>query len=136
MNKVRTDWRGEPVRLARVRAAFTRAAFAWMALCAAIVLPAAAATESYEVTVERNVAAKMRDGVTLRADIYRPKGEGKYPVLLVRTPYDKTNETNFGLKEAARVRVGIAQAARGRFTSQGQCTMFNNHSHAGSHTGH
>jgi uncharacterized protein len=52
----------------------------------------ARAAENYEVVVERNVAAKMRDGVTLRADIYRPKAEGKFPVLLVRTPYDKTNE--------------------------------------------
>src|SRR5260370_33912511 len=95
-----------------------------MAWWAAIVLPAAAATESYEVTVERNVAAKMRDGVTLRADIYRPKGEGKYPVLLVRTPYDKTNETNVGLKAAARGYVVIAQDVRGRFTSEGECDVF------------
>jgi len=55
--------------------------------------------ENHEVTVQRNEAAKMRDGVTLRADIYRPKAEGKFPVLLVRTPYDKRNETNFGLRE-------------------------------------
>jgi len=33
-----------------------------------------------KITVERNVAAKMRDGVTLRADVYRPKAEGKFPV--------------------------------------------------------
>ncbi len=51
-----------------------------MALCAAMVLPArAAAAEEHEIVVERNVAAKMRDGVTLRADVYRPKAEGKYP---------------------------------------------------------
>jgi len=50
--------------------------------------------------VERNVAAKMRDGVTLRADIYRPKAEGKFPVLLVRTPYDKTGSMGFGLRAA------------------------------------
>ena len=55
----------------------------------------------YEVTVERGVAAKMRDGVTLRADIYHPKAEGKFPVLLVRTPYDKTGNMNFGLRRAA-----------------------------------
>src|SRR6266571_3476475 len=61
-----------------------------------------AAAEKYEVTVERNVTAKMRDGVTLRADIYRPKADGKFPVLLVRTPYDKTGEINFGLRAAAR----------------------------------
>jgi hypothetical protein len=44
------------------------------------------AAQSYEVVVERGVAAKMRDGVTLHADIYRPKADGQFPVLLQRTP--------------------------------------------------
>src|SRR5271169_3932195 len=88
----------------------------------------ARAAENYEVIVERNVAAKMRDGVTLRADIYRPKADGKFPVLLVRTPYDKTSETNFGLKGAVRGYVVIAQDVRGRFTSDGDFYVFKNES--------
>lgn len=36
-----------------------------------------------------NVAAKMRDGVTLYADVYRPKLAGSYPVILMRLPYNK-----------------------------------------------
>ena len=83
-------------------------------------------TDKYEVTVERGVAAKMRDGVTLRADIYRPKADGKFPVLLVRTPYDKTGETNFGLRAAVRGYVVIAQDVRGRFTSEGEWYPFKN----------
>jgi len=103
-----------------------------MALCAALILPArAAAAEEHEIVVERNVAAKMRDGVTLRADVYRPKAEGKYPVLLVRTPYDKRNETNFGLKAAARGYVVIAQDVRGRFESEGEWYVFKNESQDG-----
>lgn len=47
----------------------------------------ASAADVYEVTFERGVAVKMRDGVTLHADIYRPKAEGRFPVLLERTPY-------------------------------------------------
>ena len=89
------------------------------------------ATEHYEVVVERNVQVKMRDGVTLRADIYRPKTEGKFPVLLVRTPYDKTGETSFGMKGAARGYVVIAQDVRGRFTSEGEWYTFKNESHDG-----
>ena len=99
-----------------------------------IVLTAAGmvrAAEHYEVMVERNVPAKMRDGVTLRADIYRPKAEGKFPVLLVRTPYDKTNESNFGMKGAARGYVVIAQDVRGRFTSDGEWYTFKNESQDG-----
>src|SRR5712691_10973151 len=73
-------------------------AFVLMAVGATVFVPLGLAAEKYEVVVERNVAAKMRDGVTLRADIYRPKAEGKYPVLLVRTPYDKQGISGFGHK--------------------------------------
>ncbi len=89
---------------------------------------AAWAAENYEVIIERNVAAKMRDGVALRADIYRPKADGKFPVLLVRTPYDKTNEMSFGMKGAARGYVVVEQDVRGRFTSEGEWYTFKNES--------
>jgi len=103
-------------------------AMVWIAL----ILPlAAAAAEHYDVTVERNVAAKMRDGVTLRADIYRPKAEGKFPVLLVRTPYDKTGSMGFGLRAAARGYAVIAQDVRGRFESEGEWYPFKNESQDG-----
>lgn len=89
------------------------------------------AAENYEVTVERNVSAKMRDGVTLRADIYRPKAEGKFPVLLVRTPYDKTGSMGFGLRAAKRGYVVVAQDVRGRFESEGEWYPFRNESRDG-----
>src|SRR5208283_5856864 len=66
------------------------------------------AVDSYEVTVERGVSVKMRDGVTLRADIYNPKADGKFPVLLTRTPYDKNGEVAFCLKAATRGYVVVA----------------------------
>src|SRR5258708_1016894 len=123
--------RVEPLRLAQARAVFARSVFAWMALGAAMVLPVPATAEIHEVTVQRNLAAKMRDGVSLRADVYRPKEEGKFPVLLVRTPYDKRNETNFGLKGAARGFVVIAQDVRGRFESEGEWYTFMHESQDG-----
>src|SRR5664279_4202470 len=63
----------------------------WLILSALILLAARplSAREPYDVTVESNVTMKTRDGVALSADIYRPKAEGKFPVLLERTPYDK-----------------------------------------------
>src|SRR5260370_27461023 len=65
-------------------------AFILMALGAAVFAPGRlAAAEKHEVKGEHNVAAKVRDGVTLRADIYRPKAEGKIPVLLMGPPYDQ-----------------------------------------------
>jgi putative CocE/NonD family hydrolase len=97
----------------------------FIALIPALIAPARmAAAENYQVTAERNVAAKMRDGITLRADVYRPKTDGKFPVLLVRTPYDKQGISGFGLRAAARGYVVIAQDVRGRFTSEGEWYTF------------
>ena len=41
------------------------------------------------VTKTTDVPAKMRDGVTLKADIYRPRTKDKVPVILMRTQYGK-----------------------------------------------
>lgn len=87
--------------------------------------------ERYEVVIEHGVAAKMRDGVTLRADIYRPKADGKFPVLLERTPYDKRGGVDFGLKAAARGYVVIIQDVRGRYTSEGEWYTFKHESEDG-----
>ena len=41
------------------------------------------------VTKETDVPATMRDGVILRADVYRPKTDKPVPVILMRTQYGK-----------------------------------------------
>ena len=84
------------------------------------------AAQTYDVTFEHNAGAKMGDGVTLRADIYRPKADGKFPVLLERTPYDKTNSDDFGWRAAARGYVVVVQDVRGRFASEGDWYTFKN----------
>ncbi len=86
-------------------------------------IPATAA-EHFEVTVDRNVEAQMRDGITLRADICRPKADGKFPVLLTRTPYDKNGVIESCLAGAARGYVVILQDVRGRFSSEGEWYPF------------
>ena len=97
-----------------------------------IFAPAAlAAADNYEVTIERNVPAKMRDGITLRADICHPKAEGKFPVLLTRTPYDKTGDADACLKWASRGYVVVAQDVRGRYKSEGEWYPFKNESQDG-----
>jgi putative CocE/NonD family hydrolase len=89
------------------------------------------AADTFEVTVERGVTAKMRDGVVLRADIYRPKAEGKFPVLLQRTPYNKSNGVTFGVRAAARGFVVIFQDVRGRYSSEGEWYTFKHESDDG-----
>src|SRR5881394_706896 len=105
--------------------------FAAFALTLGLPGPSGMAAENSPVTVERNVTAKMRDGVTLRADIYRPKADGKYPVLLVRTPYDKQGVSGFGHRGAARGYVVVAQDVRGRFESEGEWYTFRHESQDG-----
>jgi hypothetical protein len=77
-----------------------------------------------DIVFERNVAMKTRDGVTLRADIYRPAGEGKFPVLLQRTPYDKNSTAMFAGKAAARGYLVVVQDVRGRYASEGEWYPF------------
>ena len=83
-----------------------------------------AATEPYAVVFESNVSVKMRDGVTLRADIYRPGADGRFPVLLQRTPYNKDGDHGFGLKAAARGYIVVIQDVRGRHASEGEWYPF------------
>ena len=99
---------------------------------AMLLLPLIAdATAAYAVVYERNVAVVMRDGVTLRADIFRPDALDKFPVLLQRTPYDKNYGTEFGLKAAAQGYVVIVEDVRGRFASEGEWYPFMNESNDG-----
>jgi len=75
-----------------------------------------------DVRVEKNAEARMRDGVVLRADVYRPAAPGRYPALLQRTPYSK-NTSASALEEfrrmAARGYVVVVQDTRGRYMSDG-----------------
>ncbi|MBV8630887.1 MAG: CocE/NonD family hydrolase [Silvibacterium sp.] len=74
---------------------------------------------------------KTRDGVTLRADIYRPPGDGPFPVLLQRTPYDKQNAFPMAQKAVARGYMVVVQDVRGRYTSMGEWYPFKHESEDG-----
>jgi uncharacterized protein len=85
------------------------------------------AAENYSVKVERDVSVKMRDGVTLRGDIFRPDAEGKFPVLLQRTPYRRATwgySVDFAQRAASRGYVAFLQDVRGRYTSDGNWYPF------------
>lgn len=71
----------------------------------------------FGVVREKNVRIPMRDGVELSANLFRPAGAGRYPGLLLRTPYGKPAERMDRL-----VRAGYAvvcQDCRGRYESDG-----------------
>ncbi len=80
------------------------------------------------VAIERNVPARMRDGVTLYADIYRPESASPLPVILMRLPYDKTAAENVGhihpLWYARQGYLVVVQDTRGRGMSEGEFYPF------------
>lgn len=96
-------------------------------LVAAAVIAAVPVTPDWlrHIVVERDLAARMRDGVQLYADVYRPEGDGRFPALLMRTPYDKSGALQSGRLAftVAAVRRGYAvvvQDTRGQFKSEGR----------------
>jgi len=72
------------------------------------------------VRINLDVKIPMRDGVQTSADIYFPEGEGPFPVVLIRTPYDNARLAEKGLIYASQGYVYVAQDNRGRYDSEGE----------------
>ena len=94
-------------------------------------LPVSGQAPYEAIQVEDNLMIPMRDGVHLATDIFRPALNGipvaeQLPILLQRTPYDKTGER---LVESARFfashgYVVALQDHRGRYASKGVFTKY------------
>ena len=87
--------------------------------------------QQYGVVRDDDVMVPMRDGVSLATDIYFPaadgrRAEGKFPVLLERTPYNKRRPGNVtdGKFFARRGYICAVQDVRGRFQSEGEWYPF------------
>ena len=79
--------------------------------------------------IDQKVMMPMRDGIRLATDIYRPKGEGKHPVVFSRTPYNfntwvdgkmGTGPLQAAYEAVSRGYVYVVQNERGRFFSEGE----------------
>ena len=86
----------------------------------------AAVSTSADIIIQHDVPMKTRDGVTLYADIYRPKTSEKLPVILMRTPYDKSVDWAVSpvYRMVPRGYVVIIQDVRGRYRSEGEWYPF------------
>jgi uncharacterized protein len=86
--------------------------------------PARPNEPKYDVVVLKDVMVPMRDGVNLACDIYRPALNGKavdgrFPVILERTPYDKETAASWAKFFVPHGYVAVGQDVRGRFKSDG-----------------
>jgi putative CocE/NonD family hydrolase len=94
-----------------------------------------AAQESLNVEVRTEVKIPMRDGIELSANIFLPKADGKYPVILIRSPYGKGDaKYGDGLFYAERGYVVVSQDCRGKGSSQGAWEPFANERNDGRDT--
>ncbi|MGH6909496.1 MAG: CocE/NonD family hydrolase [Phenylobacterium sp.] len=82
-----------------------------------------------------NLATPMRDGVTLASDVWMPEGGGKYPTILIRTPYIRNGRTasspelvKFFVQHGYAV---VVQDVRGRGDSNGTYDFFHPDAHDG-----
>ncbi|UCD56772.1 MAG: CocE/NonD family hydrolase [Candidatus Hydrogenedentota bacterium] len=86
-------------------------------------------------TVKKNVAIPMRDGIRLYANIYKPKAEGKFPVILIRLPYGKDEYycwmPAIGKFWARKGYICVVQDVRGKFCSEGKFEPFVNEAEDG-----
>jgi len=84
---------------------------------------------NYKVGAERNIRVVMLDSITLATDHYFPKGLGKAPAILIRTPYGRggfmgiVNVLRAQQMAACGYHV-ICQDVRGRFDSEGRFEPF------------
>lgn len=101
------------------------------AVCAQQTVPAGGTQNSpkYDVIIFKDVMVPMRDGVRLACNIYRPAlngklVDGKFPVILERTPYGKESGewiTDFFIPAGF---VAVRHDVRGRFNSEGTWRFF------------
>ena len=91
-------------------------------------LTSTASKAEYGIVVAKDVMIPMRDGVRLASDIYFPAIDGqlvasRWPAILGRTSYDKTNETMWVKPVceyfSSRGYVVVCQDLRGRYKSEG-----------------
>ncbi|MEZ4864831.1 MAG: CocE/NonD family hydrolase [Caldilineaceae bacterium] len=78
-------------------------------------------TQYNDIHIDHNIAIPMRDGIILRADVYRPKGEGRWPVILMRFVGDPADETHheLGAYFSRRGYVFVYNNMRGAYQSEG-----------------
>ncbi|MBV9325485.1 MAG: hydrolase, partial [Chloroflexi bacterium] len=73
----------------------------------------------HSITFDMDVKVPMRDGVLLSADVYRPSGVSRGPVILFRTPYDNGHPpyVEQALWYARRGYIFVSVDCRGRHDS-------------------
>lgn len=73
----------------------------------------------YSMVQDQMALVPMRDGVGLATDVSRPREPGRYPTILVRTPYFRLSEAQRGMTLVRHGYAVVVQDVRGRGKSEG-----------------
>ncbi len=74
-----------------------------------------------DIRSDLGVRTRMRDGVELVSDVFLPNGSGRWPTILVRTPYNRRGEGVSGYKMfTSHGYAVLLQDVRGRYDSEGE----------------
>ncbi|MBI4501070.1 MAG: CocE/NonD family hydrolase, partial [Gemmatimonadetes bacterium] len=76
----------------------------------------------FPMTVQYDVKVKVRDGIRLSADVYRPQDNTQHPTLFSLTPYNNISDRTTGQawQVVKRGYAFVTVDVRGRFDSDGQ----------------
>ena len=83
-------------------------------------------SENFDFEMLLDIKTPMRDGVNLSTDIYLPKADGPFPVILMRTPYSNNGDdiVKTAIGYANRGYACVMQDVRGRWDSDGDYYPF------------
>jgi putative CocE/NonD family hydrolase len=101
---------------------------------ATVKFPPPDVAERTDILLDNRVPIRMRDGVSLYADVYRPVGNERYPVIVSRTPYSTErfpSAYEAGVYFSRRGYVYVFQDVRGRHESDGRWEPFFDDEHDG-----
>ena len=94
---------------------------------AAVRFPPPDVAERNDILLDNRVPIRMRDGVVLHADVFRPVGNERHPVIVSRTPYSTErfpSAYEAGVYFSRRGYVYVFQDVRGRHESDGRWEPF------------
>ncbi len=102
--------------------------FTTLVIVTAVLLAQGGPSAQERILIDHHKAIRLRDGVTVYADVYRPSRDGRFPTIVVRTPYGVQRE-NVGVHDRmiqlARMGYAVVNTdVRGRYESEGEWDPF------------
>ena len=89
-----------------------------------LILVGFSSSEEPTSILKNPVSIPMEDGIKLSCDVYLPNAQGKFPVILIRTPYDKGQLSAVGDIFVSAKYAVLIQDVRGQGESEGKFYPF------------